>query len=138
MVAGSARQSWGSEAVTEGIRVRVRPAYAAAHSDPGARRWVFAYRVRVSNEGTSAATLVGRRWRIVDAEGREREVEGEGVIGEQPRIEPGASHVYSSYCPLETSWGSMEGWYVMRRDDGTFFRAAIARFLLVSEGSCPD
>ncbi|MGD9691502.1 MAG: Co2+/Mg2+ efflux protein ApaG [Phycisphaerales bacterium] len=132
MVSSGSDANHGSDAVTQGIRVRVRPRFAPDHSDPSARRWVFTYHVRISNEGTEAATLLARHWRIVDAEGRTREVSGEGVIGLQPRLEPGQSHSYSSFCPLETAWGSMEGSYLMERDDGTRFRASVARFLLVS------
>ncbi len=132
MVAHEISDAHGSEAITDGIRVRVRPAYAAEHSNPAERQWVFTYHVRITNEGESAATLVARHWVIVDADGRTREVAGEGVIGEQPRLEPGDAHEYSSFCPLDTPWGSMEGSYLMRRDDQSPFRASIARFLLVS------
>lgn len=138
MVASGSSTSYGSDTLTEGIRVRVRPRFEHEHSDASARRWVFTYEIRISNEGETAATLLTRYWRIIDAEGREREVEGEGVIGQQPRIEPGGAHTYSSYCPLETAWGSMEGWYEMQRDDGTRFRANIGRFLLVAPSEMND
>lgn len=132
MVARESTQAHASDATTEGIHVSVRPRYVPEHSEPDARRWVFTYHVRIANLGSSPATLLARHWLIVDADGRTREVAGEGVIGEQPRLEPGDTYEYASFCPLETPWGSMEGAYLMRRDDGAPFKATIARFLLVS------
>lgn len=122
----------GSEAVTAGIRVAVTPAYAPERSDPSAPEHVFSYRIRISNEGADPVQLLSRRWLIVDALGRRHEVEGEGVIGQQPRIEPGQAFEYESWCPLRTVWGTMEGFYVMTRDDGTTFEARVARFYLAS------
>ena len=78
-----------SSAVTEGIRVTVRSAYRPDRSEPGAGKWLFTYTVRIANEGAVAAQLVSRRWVIVDANGGAEEVEGEGVVGHQPNLDPG-------------------------------------------------
>lgn len=114
-----------------GIEVMVCPWPLPRHSNPDNDEYVFAYTIRIANVGQRPATLLGRRWEIIDAQGLAREVEGEGVVGKQPRLEPGASFVYTSYCPLATSWGTMQGYYVMRGDDGSSFRAYIPRFVLV-------
>jgi len=133
MVAPRASRELGSQAETHGIRVTTRPRYLADHSNPDDHQWVFAYRIRITNTGDAPAQLISRRWEIRDADGEEQVVEGPGVIGVQPRIEPGKSHEYESFCPLATPWGTMQGYYVMRRDDGTEFHATIARFYLASE-----
>jgi ApaG protein len=122
----------GSEAVTHGVRVNVSPVFLPEQSDPGRPVYVFGYRIRIRNEGDRAVELVSRRWVIVDAHGRREEVEGPGVVGQQPRIEPGSEFDYASYCPLRTPWGTMEGTYQMRRDDGTPLAVTVARFFLVA------
>ncbi len=124
----------GSETTTQGIRVSVHPEYVPAHSNPEDRKFVFEYRIRITNMDERAATLRARHWIIVDADGDRTEVEGEGVVGQQPRIEPGGTFEYASYCPLTRPWGTMEGWYVMEREDGERFNAAIGRFYLVVSG----
>lgn len=125
--------------MTRGVRIRVRPEYLPDHSDPGKSQFVFGYRVRVSNEGEAPLRLVSRRWVIVDADGEERVVEGEGVIGQQPVIPPGEAFAYASYCPLGTAWGTMEGAYLMEpASGGGPFEAVIARFFLVSGGSADE
>ena len=124
-----------SNAVTDGIRVTVRSAYRPDRSEPGAGKWLFTYTVRIANEGEAAATLVSRRWVIVDANGEREEVEGEGVVGHQPHLDPGEEFEYTSYCVLKTPHGSMRGTYRMVREDGTTFDARIAPFPLVVPGS---
>lgn len=108
----------GSEAVTPafqgGVRVRVAPEYLPDHSEPDSGRWVFAYRIRISNECDRELKLVSRRWEIIDADGDRKIVKGLGVVGEQPVLAPGQSYDYSSGCELATSWGTMEGSYVMQ------------------------
>jgi ApaG protein len=129
----------GSEAVTRGIRVAVHPRFIPEQSGavPGeswrGRHYVFAYTIRISNEGRQTVRLLERRWRIVDADGDEREVRGEGVVGQQPVLEPGRSFEYSSFCPLATPWGTMEGEYLMEDDKGDRFDVRIARFYLVAQ-----
>ncbi len=128
----SRRKSYGSAALTNGIRVVTSPLFLADQSDPRARRYLFAYRIRITNEGTVGARLMSRRWLIVNAHGQHDEVEGEGVIGQQPYLAPGESFEYSSYCPLNTPWGTMEGGYTFELEGGEEFEATIARFYLVA------
>ncbi|TVQ59997.1 MAG: Co2+/Mg2+ efflux protein ApaG [Phycisphaerales bacterium] len=132
MVPVEADRSRGSEAITRGVRVSVTPSYRQDRSDPGAGRFIFSYRVRIANEGEAPVSLLARRWVIVDADGERHEVEGEGVVGLQPQIQPGAAHEYESFCPLQTAWGTMEGSYLMRTADGEEFHAEIARFYLAA------
>ncbi|HSN13798.1 MAG TPA: Co2+/Mg2+ efflux protein ApaG [Anaeromyxobacteraceae bacterium] len=120
-----------STALTDGIRVQVDATYLPDRSEPQAHRWLFTYTVTVRNEGSAPAQLVSRHWVIADAEGTREDVEGEGVVGHQPRLEPGEGFRYSSFCVLKTSHGSMRGSYRMVRDDGAAFDAVIAPFPLV-------
>lgn len=133
----------GSHITTESAGVRiaiaVRPAYLPGESapDPADGRpplYLFMYEVTITNDpaSTAAARLTHRHWVIVDADGDRREVRGEGVVGNQPRLAPGESYSYASSCPLPTPWGTMEGSYRFERDDGSCFNAAVARFYLVS------
>ncbi len=98
------------------IRVRVRPEYLPSRSDPSQPMHVFGYHVTIEYHappGAAVAQLVSRRWRIIDARGGEEHVQGEGVVGQQPMLRPGERFEYASYCPLRTSWGTMEGAYGM-------------------------
>jgi len=122
-----------SEATTQGIRVEVESRYSAEHSKPG--QWFFLYKVRISNLGGETVQLVSRRWIIRDANGHVDEVNGPGVVGEQPILEPGDSYEYTSGCPLSTPFGSMVGAYQMVTTDGEEFDAEIAEFVLREPGS---
>lgn len=119
-----------SHAITNGIRVQVSSEYLPAQSNPLARRYVFSYTVRISNEGAEPAQLKSRHWIITDSEDRVEEVRGPGVVGEQPHLEPGEMFEYTSGCVLETPRGTMHGTYQMERSDGTQFEAMIAPFEL--------
>lgn len=119
-----------STAVTEGIRVVVRSAYVADQSLPLAKRYVFAYTVRIVNEGTEAAQLRTRHWVITDGEGNVEEVRGPGVVGQEPSLKPGQQFEYTSGCVLQTPRGQMRGTYQMHRPNGRVFDAVIAPFLL--------
>ena len=119
-----------SDRVSHGMRVRAAAEYALDESDPDLRRHVFVYRIRISNEGDEAAQLESRHWIIVDGNGRRQDVRGRGVVGEFPRIEPGASYEYTSRCPIATDWGTMEGSYLFRRPDGRAFDVEVGRFYL--------
>lgn len=119
-----------SEAVTRGIRVRVESSYVPERSEPDQNSWFFIYTVEVANLGDEAAQLVSRHWIITDADGDVREVRGPGVVGEQPRLEPGQSFTYTSACPLETPFGTMHGTYEMVTNSGERFDAEIAPFSL--------
>ena len=123
----------GSDTLTSGIRVQAHPKYLPEHSDPDTGRWVFAYRIRIFNGTTSPITLRSRHWIIIDGEGQRHEVDGPGVVGLQPLIEPGESFEYGSFCPLPTMWGTMEGSYVLEDDDGQEFRAVVGRFFLAQD-----
>ena len=119
-----------SSAITQGIKVTVSTAYVAAQSSPAAHRYVFAYTVRISNEGTEAAQLRSRHWVITDGNGKVEEVRGPGVVGQQPLLRPGEHFEYTSGCVLETPRGTMAGTYQMQRTDGSSFDAEIAAFAL--------
>ncbi len=119
-----------SEAVTRGLRVRVRARFDPLRSDPGRGRWFFLYTVTFSNEGDETVQLLTRHWIIQDAYGRVEEVRGDGVVGETPILAPGESHEYTSGCPLGTEFGSMRGSYGMVTDGGERFDAEIAEFVL--------
>jgi ApaG protein len=119
-----------SSALTEGIRVNVRSSYVADQSVPQARRYVFAYTVRIANEGSEPAQLRTRHWIITDAAGKVEEVQGPGVVGKQPFLRPGEHFEYTSGCVLQTPRGEMRGTYQMHRPDGRGFDAVIAPFLL--------
>ncbi|MBL9024117.1 MAG: Co2+/Mg2+ efflux protein ApaG [Myxococcales bacterium] len=120
-----------SVAVTEGIRVSVKSEYVAAQSVPRSKRYVFAYTVKIENEGTSVAQLRTRHWIITDGNGKVEEVRGPGVVGQQPTLKPGEHFEYTSGCVLETPRGTMRGSYQMRRGDGSEFDATIAPFDLL-------
>lgn len=119
-----------SEAVTEGVRVTVRARYSAEHSDPGQSQWFFLYTIRIQNEGDETVQLTDRHWYIVDGSGRTEEVQGPGVVGNQPILEPGQAFEYTSGCPLTTPFGSMSGTYRMQRSNGTVFEAEVGLFEL--------
>lgn len=122
-----------SEATTEGICVEVESRYSPERSQTG--QWFFLYTVRISNLGSETVQLISRHWIIRDANGRVEEVQGSGVVGDQPILEPGQSYEYTSGCPLPTPFGSMVGTYQMVAPDGEQFDAEIAEFLLREPGS---
>ncbi|RMF52593.1 MAG: Co2+/Mg2+ efflux protein ApaG [Bacteroidetes bacterium] len=115
-------------ATTGEITVTVRPVYLDGRSDLMAKKFVFGYLVRIENHGPDEVQLLRRHWIIEDGRGHRREVEGRGVVGQQPWIAPGGVHEYNSFCVLETFEGSMEGTYLMERASGERFRVAIPRF----------
>lgn len=119
-----------SETTTEGIRITVKPSFWPERSAPESGQWAFTYSVTIKNEGRAAATLRARHWVITDANGKVEEVRGEGVVGKQPRLEPGDAFEYTSWAMLRTPFGSMHGEYAMERADGTRFAAKIAEFAL--------
>ena len=121
-------------AESNGILIRVRPSYLAGQSDPDEGRWVWAYQIEIVNLSGSTVQLMARRWTITDAYGHVEEVRGQGVVGEQPVIAPGASYTYASGCPLTTPSGSMVGSYAMVDSEGRSFDAAIPAFSLDVSG----
>ena len=100
----------------------------ADRSSPATRQYAFSYTVDIANEGTTTAQLVSRHWIITDGDGKAKEVKGAGVVGAQPTLKPGQAFQYTSWCVLETPYGSMQGTYQMVREDGTEFDAEIAPF----------
>jgi ApaG protein len=120
-------------AITRGIRVNVRSFYLEDQSKPEDSRFVWAYRVRITNQGQETVKLLRRSWRVTDARGRTQEVGGDGVIGKQPTISPGETFEYTSGTPLETPSGIMGGAYHMVvTDSGEPFDAEIPTFSLDS------
>lgn len=119
-----------SDTTTRGIRIQVRSQYLPERSTPRDSQYLFAYHIRVSNEGEETAQLLSREWIINDADGHVERVKGPGVVGEQPVLEPGEAYEYSSGCPLPTPSGDMHGTYQMVNGDGDQFDVEIAPFLL--------
>jgi ApaG protein len=115
---------------TYNTRVEVETNYLADQSQPEAGRYVFSYTVTIENHGDIPAKLLTRHWYITDADGNVEEVEGEGVVGEQPYLKPGDGFRYTSGTVLETPVGSMYGSYHMLADDGTEFDTQIPAFTL--------
>ncbi len=113
------------------IEVRVRTNYMETQSVPLDHRYVYTYTITIANNGATPAQLISRHWRITDANEKLQEVQGMGVVGEQPHLKPGESYTYTSGVILETETGLMEGTYHMRADDGAMFDAPIPTFALV-------
>jgi ApaG protein len=118
------------EAVTHQVKVTVEPTFDPERSDPDERRYFWRYAIEIVNLGDKPVTLTERHWRITDANGRQQEVRGPGVVGEQPTIEPGRSFKYTSGCPLTTSSGLMVGEYQMVDRNGRSFEVSIPAFSL--------
>ena len=116
------------------IRVDVVTSYVEEQSNPGDGRFVFSYTITIRNEGDVPAKLLTRHWIITDANGKVQEVNGEGVVGEQPYLQPGEGFRYSSGAIIETPVGAMQGSYRMVADDGQHFDAPIAPFRLAMPG----
>lgn len=119
-------------AVTHRVKVTVEPAYEPERSDPDERRFFWSYTIEIANLGHGSVTLLERHWRITDAEGRQQEVRGPGVVGEQPTLRSGEAFRYTSGCPLTTPSGMMVGEYRMVGEDGQYFEVAIPAFSLDS------
>jgi len=116
------------------IRIKVATNYVDDQSEPDSDRYVFAYTITISNDGEVPATLVSRHWVITDANGKVQEVSGDGVVGEQPHLNPGERFRYSSGAVLETPVGAMQGLYRMETDGGASFDAPIDPFTLAVPG----
>jgi len=120
-------------AITDGVKVSVETVYQPEYSNPANEHFMFAYRVEISNLSDYAVQLMRRQWFIFDSNSSRREVEGEGVVGLQPIIQPGETYVYVSGCNLKTDMGSMKGAYLMKRDiDGSEFEVDIPEFQLIA------
>lgn len=122
-----------TSAVTHEIEVSVETDYQPDFSDPNSGLFMFAYHIRIENHSEYAVQLLRRHWYIYDSNGEYREVEGEGVVGEQPVLEPGEHHQYTSACNLATDMGKMHGSYeFVRLADGKLFSVDIPEFKMVS------
>jgi ApaG protein len=117
---------------TQGVTVSVTTNYLPDYSSPSQEHYVFAYKIDIRNNSEYTVKLLRRHWYIYDANGVVREVEGEGVVGQQPVLEPGESHQYVSGCNLKSGLGKMRGTYDMERlADGSTFEVEIPEFTLV-------
>ena len=118
--------------ITEGIKISVEPFYLPNESLPAKQKYVHAYRVTIENQSRHTVQLMRRNWHIVKSSGLKREVEGEGVIGEQPVLAPSQTYQYTSWCPLMTDVGKMYGTYTMQRlPNGEIFKVRVPEFQLV-------
>jgi ApaG protein len=116
---------------TNGIRITVSPRFAPEHSDASEPRYLFVYHIRIENVSDRTCQLVWRHWFIHDDLAGDTEVQGEGVVGEQPVLAPGEVHEYESFCVLQGRTGHMVGYYLFQRPaEGTEFRADIPMFHL--------
>ena len=119
--------------VTEGVKVSVVTEYQPEYSSPAQSHFVFTYKVNIENHSEHTVQLLRRHWFIYDSDGVIREVEGEGVIGQQPTLEPGEVHQYVSGCNLRTSIGKMDGTYLVERlFDGRRFKVKIPEFVMIA------
>lgn len=122
-----------TSAVKHEIEVSVKTEYQPEFSNPNSGQYMFAYHIRIENHGDYAVQLLRRHWFIYDSNAEYREVEGEGVVGEQPILEPGEQHEYSSACNLLSDMGKMHGTYeFVRLADGKLFEVEIPEFRMVS------
>ena len=112
------------------LKVEVESQFVPEQSDPGKQAYVFAYKVRITNNGQRPAQVISRHWIIVDGNNKSHEIRGLGVVGQQPLLAPGETFEYSSGCPLNTPVGSMKGSYLAVGDDGEPFRVPIQEFVL--------
>lgn len=124
-----------SDTSTRGVRIIVQPRYLPEQSAPEASRYLFAYDVVIRNEGDASVQLLSRHWVITDGDGQTEDVRGPGVVGYQPKLNPGHHFEYTSGCPLQTPVGTMHGSFRMVCEDGEQFDALIAPFRLAVPGS---
>ena len=120
-------------AKTEGVLVTIETEYQPEYSSPRQQHFVFTYRVKIENNSDYTFHLLRRKWEIFDSNGVKKEVEGEGVVGQQPVLEPGEMHQYVSGSNLKTSMGKMSGYYLMERMiDGKKLQITIPEFILIA------
>jgi ApaG protein len=119
-----------SVAITNGVKVTVSTVYVPSQSAPSSKRYVFAYTIRIANEGIRTVQLKNRHWVITHGSGKVEEVRGPGVVGQQPILEPGEHFEYTSGCVLETPRGTMHGSYEMHEAGGEIFEAEVSTFTL--------
>ena len=117
---------------TRKINITVNPYFLDDQSEPEEQHFVWAYQVTIDNQGNEKVQLKNRYWKIIDSNGSEQEVKGEGVVGEQPILNPGEKFEYTSGTPLSTPSGFMGGYYEMETKEGKIFEAVIPQFSLDS------
>ncbi len=118
---------------TNGIKISVITRYEAQHSSIPESRYVFSYKITIINESDHTVQLLSRHWYINDSNCNNREVKGEGVVGEQPILSPGASHSYVSWCPFKTEVGMMKGYFIMSRQiDHELIKVDVPDFTMVA------
>lgn len=123
-----------SDVTTHGVRVGANAFYLPDESTPEANEYVFGYRIVILNDSDRTVTLQTRHWDLIDADGELRQVQGQGVVGENPRLTPGEAFKYHSFAVLPTPWGTMEGHYLFRAEDNhEEIKVAIGRFYLTQE-----
>lgn len=116
---------------THGIKIVVQTQYEPTHSKPNESKYIFSYRIVISNESSEPVQLLRRHWSIIDSSGIKREVEGDGVVGKQPVINPGGNHTYVSWCPFESEIGMMKGYFTMERLlDGNIIEVRVPDFTM--------
>ena len=119
--------------ITNGVKISVEPRYEPQHSNPIEGKYLYSYHIAIENLSEHTVQLLRRHWSITDSNGIKREVQGDGVIGKQPILQPGQLHEYSSWSPLMTGLGKMEGYYIMRRlEDEALFQVQIPAFDLLA------
>ena len=120
------------EEITDKIKITVKPEFLEEHSDPEEKRFIWAYHIKIENNGNDTVQLLSRSWKITDALGRVQEVSGNGVVGEKPILKPGGAFEYTSGTPLKTPSGFMMGSYKMEKRNGYSFNVSIPPFSLDS------
>ncbi len=130
--ASTMKEFFQHAAITDGIIVRAAVSFLPEQSQPDAGKWFWVYHIRLENHSDETVQLRTRHWRITDARGMVNHVDGEGVVGETPTLNPGQTHDYVSGCPLTTPHGSMEGHFTFTRKDGSPLEVAIPFFPLAA------
>lgn len=126
-------QSPSSEASTNGLLIEATAFYLPQHSNESLNRFAYAYHIKMTNNSDQKVSITARHWDIIDANGHKESVDGEGVVGRCPTLEPGEDFEYHSFAVLRTCWGTMDGHYTVRRDDGDMFNALVGRFFLLPQ-----
>lgn len=120
--------------ITHGIKIVVQTRYEPDHSNPVENKYIFSYHIGITNESEETVQLLSRHWYIIDSCGTKREVKGEGVVGEQPIIEPGGQHTYVSWCPFESEIGMMKGFFTMEKlIDGELIEVRVPNFTMCAK-----
>ena len=121
-----------SHSFSGGVLIEAFPQYLPDYSNPSEHSFYFTYRIKITNKEHELVKLVSRHWVIINGNGEQEEVKGHGVVGKNPVLKKDEFFEYSSYCPLDTEWGTMEGTYVFEDGDGNIFESKIGRFYLTN------